>query len=67
MSWSGQMWPVYLQCAHVNHDPENPDAELAVVCPRCHWRYYRRPGQRPSWIVIERMKHRRLIAEAFLI
>jgi len=64
--WTGHEWPVYLQAAHVNHDPENEDAELVACCPRCHWRYYRRPGQPAPWI-IERMKHRKLIVIAYCV
>lgn len=62
--WTGKEWPVYLQAAHVRHDPSNENPELTAVCPRCHWRYFRRPGQRPAWI-IEKLKHRKLIAEAW--
>jgi hypothetical protein len=64
--WTGKEWPVYLQGAHINHDPENEDAEIVGVCPRCHWHYYRRPGQRPTWM-IERIKHQRLIAVAYCV
>lgn len=60
LSWSGRLWPVYLQAAHVRHDPENIEAELVAVCPACHWRYYRKPGQRPRWM-IERLKHQQLL------
>ncbi len=63
--WTGREWPVWLQCAHINHDPENPNPVLAVVCPRCHWRHYRKPGQRAAWVALEREKHRRLIAQAW--
>jgi len=66
ISYSGNEWPVYLQAAHVEHDPENEFAKLACVCPKCHWHFFRRPGQRPAWM-IERMKHRRLIAVAYCI
>jgi len=64
--WTGREWPVYLQAAHVNHDPENELAELAIVCPKCHWHFYRRPGQPAAW-VIERLKHQRLIVIAYCV
>lgn len=63
--WTGRLWPVWLQAAHINHDPENESAELIAVCPACHWRYYRKPGQRAAWIALERMKHQRLIQQAY--
>jgi hypothetical protein len=28
-----------LTTAHINHDPENPDAELRAWCAPCHLRY----------------------------
>lgn len=55
VSWSGRRWKVYMVAAHVDHDPHNPNARLACVCPRCHWRFYRRDGQPAVW-VIERIK-----------
>lgn len=61
--WTERFWPVWLQAHHPDFDPENPDAELIVVCPRCHWRYYRRPGERPPWLV-EARKHRILLGKA---
>jgi hypothetical protein len=33
---------VYLHAAHVNHDPENPQAALRALCPACHMKYDRR-------------------------
>jgi|SRR5579859_176072 len=64
--WTGKEWPVYLQAAHVYHDPHNEAPELACVCPRCHWRFYRAPGRRyVAWI--NREKHRRLIKQAWLL
>lgn len=32
---------VYLHAAHVNHDPENPQAELKALCPSCHMKHDR--------------------------
>jgi len=49
--YTDREWPVYLQAHHPNFDPGNEDAELVVVCPRCHWRFYRRKGERPPWLV----------------
>lgn len=58
--WTGREWPVFLQAAHINHDPENETPELAAVCPACHWRYYRKPGAH-SWLYHERRKHQALL------
>jgi hypothetical protein len=65
--WTGNEWPVWLQGCHVNHDPENPDAEIVIACPYCHWHHYRKPGQRAAWFALERMKHRKLIQEAYCL
>src|SRR5579863_8938361 len=35
----GELKPVVLTVAHVNHDPHNPDAILAIWCAACHLRY----------------------------
>ncbi len=32
---------VYLHAAHVNHDPDNPQAELRALCPSCHMKHDR--------------------------
>jgi len=62
VSWSGRLWRVYMVAAHRNHDPFNPSPDLVCVCPRCHWRFYRRDGQPPVWL-IERLKHRKLLGK----
>jgi len=64
--WTGREWPVYLQAAHVKHDPHNQSPELVAVCPACHWRYFRRPGQRAVWVMLEKLKHQQLITQAYL-
>ena len=64
--WTGREWPVYLQAAHLKHDQENETPELIAVCPTCHWRYFRRPGQRAAWM-IEKLKHQKLIALAYCL
>jgi hypothetical protein len=33
---------VYLHAAHINHDPENPQAVLNALCPACHMKHDRR-------------------------
>jgi hypothetical protein len=33
-----------LICHHVNGDPENPEAELLIICWACHMRLHRKPG-----------------------
>jgi hypothetical protein len=64
--WTGRIWPVYLQAAHVHHDKDNPVPELVAVCPTCHWRYYRKSNQIPAWF-IEKLKHRKLIQIAYCL
>ena len=64
--WTGKVWPVYLQAAHIHHDRENDKPELAATCPSCHWRHYRRHDQIPAWY-IEKVKHRQLIKQAYCI
>jgi hypothetical protein len=61
---TGRAYPVWLQAAHPNHDPENPDPELVAVCGSCHWHYYRRPGTRPAWL-IEKLKHQKLLDASY--
>jgi hypothetical protein len=39
---------VYLHAAHVNHDPENPQATLRALCPSCHLKYDRRTERKPA-------------------
>src|SRR5437016_4823601 len=39
---SRQPYIVYLHAAHVNHDPENSQAELRGLCPSCHMKHDRR-------------------------
>jgi hypothetical protein len=39
---------VYLHAAHVNHDPENPEAELKALCPACHMKYDRQTERTPA-------------------
>ena len=35
----GKVWRVSVGVAHLDHDPQNPQARLAVLCHRCHCRY----------------------------
>src|SRR5206468_10736534 len=58
--WTGRVYPVWLQAAHPQHDPENENPELVCVCPSCHFHYFKKPGVRPAWI-IEKIKHRKLL------
>jgi hypothetical protein len=39
---------VYLHAAHVNHDPENPQAALRALCPSCHMKHDRRTECKPA-------------------
>ena len=66
-NWTEREWPVYLQAHHLNGDPENPQADLLVVCPRCHWRFFRTPSGRPPAWLIEALKHRKLLAVAYVV
>ncbi len=34
----------HLHIHHVNDDPQNPDAELMVLCDSCHMKRHRQPG-----------------------
>lgn len=34
-----RFYTVWLAAAHLNHDPENPHAKLAVFCQACHMKY----------------------------
>ena len=36
---NGRYYTVWLAAAHLNHDPENPHAKLAVFCQACHMKY----------------------------
>jgi hypothetical protein len=37
VSRKGNLYFLQLHTSHVNHDPENPQAELRKLCPSCHW------------------------------
>lgn len=39
VSKTGKVYMVYLAGSHVNHDPENPNAVLQVLCQACHCKY----------------------------
>jgi hypothetical protein len=54
LSYSGNLYPVYLAAAHKNHDRSNPNPVLICLCPTCHWKH-RQKGHRPTFI-IERLK-----------
>lgn len=43
-----------LNCAHVNHDPENPEAELKAWCNPCHCRNDLAAIKRKQWLKRER-------------
>jgi hypothetical protein len=36
VSRKGNLYFLPLHTSHVNNDPENPEAELQKLCPRCH-------------------------------
>lgn len=39
VSQKGTMYMVYLAGSHKNHDPENSNAALQVLCQACHLKY----------------------------
>ena len=39
LSKDGHPYMVFLAGSHRNHDPENPNAELQVLCQSCHLKY----------------------------
>src|SRR5690242_10012173 len=39
ISKKGSPYMVHLAGSHKNHDPENPNAELQVLCQACHCTY----------------------------
>lgn len=41
-----EIYLVPLHAAHINHDPDNPNAELRALCPSCHL-HYDRHTERP--------------------
>lgn len=65
--WVQREVTVYLQAHHCNCDPENEQAELEVVCPSCHYRFHRKQGGPPPAWLIEAMKHRKLLAVAYVV
>lgn len=52
-----------LTTAHLNHDPENPEAELAALCSVCHCRYDLKQMRRKRQIKAERSGQLRLFDE----
>lgn len=52
VSRKGNLYFLPLHTCHVNHDPENAQAQLQKLCPRCHgkthpWLYSKRSGRAP--------------------
>jgi hypothetical protein len=39
VSKTGRLYMVHLAGSHKNHDPQNPNAELQVLCQACHCKY----------------------------
>jgi heterodisulfide reductase subunit B len=64
--WVQREVTVYLQAHHPDSDPENENAVLVVVCPRCHFQFHRRKGGPPPRWLLESMKHKKLIVLAYL-
>lgn len=36
---TGEIYTVYVQAAHLDHDPENGEARLKILCQSCHLKY----------------------------
>ena len=54
---TGVVTTVYLAAAHLDHDPWNPDARLAALCPACHARYDYSWRERQRWLALEQLRH----------
>lgn len=54
---SGKEYTVVIAACHVNHDPENPDAQLMAMCQACHMKMdgmqRARTRKRKRWQIIE--------------
>ncbi len=44
-----------LGCAHLDHDPENPNARLVALCHPCHCRYDLRQMRRKAQLAKEKL------------
>jgi len=64
-SAKGTPYIIYLHAAHTHHDPPNPQPALIALCVSCHARYDAGHRQRQRRIALERLKHRRALAERF--
>ncbi len=42
---------VHLHAAHINHDPDNPQAELQALCPSCHLKHDRQSERGHVWAI----------------
>jgi hypothetical protein len=55
---TGVVYKVALAAAHLDHDPWNPEARLAVLCQSCHARYDYSERERERWLALEQLRHR---------
>lgn len=55
---TGLVYIVHLAAAHLDHDPWNPQARLAALCPSCHARYDSSWRERERWVELEQLRHR---------
>lgn len=58
---TGVVYTVHLAAAHLDHDPWNPEARLAALCPSCHARYDASWQERQRWLELEVLRHRLLL------
>jgi hypothetical protein len=58
---TGQVYTVYLAAVHLDHDPWNPNARLAVLCPSCHMSYDYSRAEQQRWLELEIYRHQVLV------
>jgi len=65
---NNRYYTVWLAAAHLNHDPENPHAKLAVFCQACHMKYDGYLHVTNSWRTrYQRQRTRMLLAGQLLL
>lgn len=55
----GRHYKVRLATAHLDHDPENPDARLVVLCEVCHLRHDRHLHGYNAKVTMRQRQHQR--------
>lgn len=62
---TGEVRPVVLAAAHVDHDFWNLHPRLRALCPRCHARYDASQAERVRRVAAERERHQWLVQRKF--